>query len=89
MFTRMATYKLGGTYEVAGDEVLDIEASDEDVEVLGQRDETAEGQGEVAAPQAEGRLVTHALLVNALSATCFHEVNVCHEDGDPGKQTEN
>lgn len=43
----------GYAYEVAGDEVLDIEAADEDVEVLGQGNKTAEGQSAVAAPQTE------------------------------------
>lgn len=78
----------GDAYEVAGDEVLDIEAANEDVEVLGERHEDAEGQRDVAAPQAEGRLVAHGLLVNVLCTACLHEVNVCHEDGDPGEQTE-
>jgi hypothetical protein len=44
----------GDAYEVASDEVLDIETSNEDVEVLGQRYEDAEGQRAVAAPQAKG-----------------------------------
>jgi hypothetical protein len=45
--------KARGTYEVASDEVLVVEAANEDVEVLGQSDEAAECEGAVAAPQTE------------------------------------
>lgn len=75
------------TYKVASDEVLVLEAANEDVEVLGQRHEAAESQGAVATPQAEGRLVAHGLLVNALRAASLDEVDVCNQNGDPCEET--
>jgi len=79
--------RAGKTYEVTSDEVLVVKAANEDVEVLGQSDKTAECESTVAAPKAEGRLVTHAGLVNTLGAARFDEVNVGHQDGDPSQET--
>jgi hypothetical protein len=78
---------VSGAYKVSSNEIFNVEAANENVEVLGQRHKDAESQRAVAAPQAKRRLVAHGLLVNALRATRFHKIDVCHQDGDPSKQT--
>lgn len=77
--------------EVAGDEggiVEELGRLDEDGVVLGEGDEAAEEEGDVAAPDAEGSAVGHDVVGNLLDAAGLDEVDVSDEDGDPGQDTE-
>lgn len=60
----------------------------EDAKVLGQGDEAAEEEGTVGADQAEGSDVGHLVIGKALCLARLQEVDVCHQDRDPGQQTE-
>lgn len=78
--------------EVGGDEGGVVEAlaglDDEDAKVLGEGDDAAEEEGDVAAPDAEGRLVGHDAVGDVLGAAGLDEVDVGDEDGDPGQDAE-
>ena len=80
-----------GNTEVARDEggvVKGLTAEDEDAVVLGEGDDAAEEEGDVAAPDAEGCLVGHDAVGDVLRLAALAEVDVGDEDGDPGQQAE-
>lgn len=77
--------------QIPRDEILVIEDwfvaalnMHEDVEVLEDGYDDAEGEREIGAVETEGGDVGQALGVDALGSARFDEVDVCHEDGDPG-----
>lgn len=86
-----------GDAEVAGDEVSVVEFLEpfltslvvhKDVKVLEDGDDDAEAKGEVGAPQAKRSHVVHLTLVDALGPSRLDEINVRHQDGDPGQDAE-
>ncbi len=62
---------------------------DEHVEIFENGNQDAKDQGEIGPPQTKGGRVRQAMLFDALGAARLHEVNVRHEDGDPGQDAEN
>lgn len=79
--------------QVGGDEVLVVEVAPlgvvrEHVEVLGQRDDDAEDQGAPRPVHAQRRLERQRRVGHLLRLTGPHEVDVRHEDRDPGEQAE-
>lgn len=79
--------------EVGGDEGGIVEThllvDDEDTIVLGQGDEDAEEEGDVAAPDTKRSLVWHDAVRYILRATGLPKGNVRDKDGDPGEDTKN
>lgn len=88
--------EIEGDAEVAGDEVFVVEFLaalaildvHEDVEVLEDGDDDAEAEGEVGAVKAEGSDVVHLTLVDALGPPRLDEVDVRHQNGNPGQDAE-
>lgn len=83
--------------QVGSDEVLVVPLAvragarvlgQEVVETLEDGDEAAEEQTDVRTPDSARGDKSHGAVWNILSAARAHEVDVGHEDGDPGEETE-
>lgn len=81
--------------QVSRDEILVVEGRriagryvHEDVEVLENGDDDAEDEREPGPVQPERRDVVELVVRDALGPARLHEVDVRHEDGDPGQQAE-
>ena len=86
--------EIQGNAEVASNEssvvklAVHLATVEEDGEVLGECDDAAEEEGDVASPDAQGRAIGHDAVGDILCAAGLDEVDVRNEDGDPGEQTE-
>lgn len=82
------------TYEVPSDKVLVVEvtiglgASRENIEVLGQSDQTTEEERNDGSPETQWSNIGQLIIGNSLSTTCADEVDVRNKQRNPGQQTE-
>ncbi|KAH3668180.1 hypothetical protein OGAPHI_001934 [Ogataea philodendri] len=73
--------------DVRGNKRLVIEAGNEHVERFGNRDQAAEEQGEPGSVWLQRSVVDKLLSIVTLGLHSSGEVEVGHQDGDPGEQT--